>query len=371
MPTKKHCRLTADAERTQRAPTESELSAHCGHSGSPLTVEASGFAPLDRAGSGMNRAIALLAAAASLVISGPANSRRHPLPPSDFTGLWSSASLTELERPDDFKTLTIPEAQALAFEKIHRGKTPDIGDKDNPVGGPDSEWWETDFGLARIRGKARTSWIVAPANGKRPRNAADIAAGKASRELRKRGPDGPEARDSDERCLGFGGAGPPLENSGLNDNFQIVQAGDQLAIEAEWMHDVRTVRIGAGAVHPTSTMRVPNGDSIGHWEGKTLVIETTNFISAQVRAPDGAPGADMRVTERLTRLSPTELLYAFSVTNPARYSQTWSAEMLLHATKGPIYEYACHEGNYALEHMLSAARRLEGKSIDGVVAGSR
>ena len=317
----------------------------------------------------MKRLIVALASLAALGLSGPAASRVRYAPQPNLTGLWSSASLTGLERPDDFKSLTIPEAEALAFEKSHRGKTPDIGDKDNPVGGPDSEWWETDFGLARIRGQVRTSWIVAPADGKRPRNAADMAAGKAMRESRKRPPDGPESRDSDERCLGYGGAGPPLENSGLNDNFQIVQAGDQLAIEAEWMHDVRSVRIGLGAAHPPSSLRLPNGDSIGHWEGQSLVIETTNFIPAQVHAPDEDPAADMRVVERLTRVSRDELLYSYSVTNPARYTQTWRAEMLLHATKGPIYEYACHEGNYALEHILSAARRLEGKTIDGVAAG--
>ncbi|HEY0437506.1 MAG TPA: hypothetical protein VGC92_12770, partial [Phenylobacterium sp.] len=240
----------------------------------------------------------VMALMAGQALAGPPREAATRRP--DFTGLWSTASLTELERPDDFKTLTATEAEAAAYEKAHRGKIPDIGSKENPVGGPDSEWWELDVGLARIRGQARTSWIVSPADGQRPFTAAAKAANKARRDTMLTALDGPESRDSDERCLGYGGAAPPLENGGINDNFQIVQTGDQLAIQAEWMHDVRTVRIGPGETHLPASVRVPDGDSIGHWEGETLVIETTNFTPAEVRAPDGDPKADMRVVERLT-----------------------------------------------------------------------
>jgi hypothetical protein len=310
-------------------------------------------------------------ALAGLLAAGPASARGHGAghAPTDFTGVWTNASLTGLERPDDFKSLVATEAEASAFEKAHRGKPPTLGDPAVQVGGPESEWWELDVGLARIRGQIRTSWIVSPADGQRPFTTQAKTANKARRAGMLKDLDGPEARDQDERCLGWGGAGPPLDNGGVNDNFQIVQAGERLAIHAEWMHDVRTVRIDPAAVHPPSTMRVPDGDSIGHWEGEALVIETTNFTAAEVRAPDGDPRADMKVVERLTRVSPTELLYAFSVTNPARYTQTWRGEMLLRAAKGPIYEYACHEGNYGLANMLAATRRLEGKTIEGVAAG--
>ncbi|MFL5297028.1 MAG: hypothetical protein ACJ798_11670 [Phenylobacterium sp.] len=304
-------------------------------------------------------AVSALLAIAPLVTA--AGAQAGPRKAPDLTGLWTTASLTDLERPDDFKTLAITEAEAAKFEKAHRGKVPDIGDKDNPVGGPESEWWETDVGLARIRGQIRSSWIVSPADGKRPFNAAAKAARKTQRERNKLPPSDPEVRDIDERCLGMG-AGAPLSNGGLNDNLQIVQAGDTLAIETEWMHDVRVVRIGDARhvpAHPPMGIRLAGGDSIARWDGDTLVIETTNFSAFEVNAPDGDRNADMRIVERLTRLSPTEILYGFSVTNPARFTQTWQGEMVLHASKGPIYEYACHEGNYALPDMLSGARSLE------------
>jgi hypothetical protein len=296
--------------------------------------------------------------------AGVAEGRPHPpARPADLSGVWSTASLTDLERPDDFKALVATEAEAARFEKAHRGKVPDIGDKDNPVGGPESEWWETDVGLARIRGQVRTSWIVAPANGKRPFNAAAKAARMAVRARFKRPPENPEDRDTDERCFGVA-AGAPLANSGINDNLQFVQTPDQLLIYAEWMHDTRIVRIG-DAVHPPPAVRVAGGDSIGPWEGDALVVETTNFSADEVAAPDGDPAADMRVVERFTRTSPNEIAYAYSVTNPARFSQTWQVEMVLHPANGRIFEYACHEGNYGLFNMLAAARRLEGRRIEG------
>jgi hypothetical protein len=122
------------------------------------------------------------------------------------------------------------------------------------------------------------------------------------------------------------------------------------------------------ARHPPTGVRLPMGDSVGHWEGATLVVETTNFTPAVVRAPNGAAAADMRVVERFTRLSPNEIFYEYAVTNPARYVQTWRAEQVLHPANGRIYEYACHEGNYGLVNILAGARRLEGRKIDGLAA---
>ncbi len=318
-------------------------------------------------------ALALVAVAALLGPRANAGGHRAAHRPPNFSGLWTNNSLTELERPDDFKALVATDGEANAFEKANRGKPPAIGDKTNPVGGPDSEWWERDVSLARIRGQLRTSWIVSPADGALPFTPAARAANKATRSRQRVDLDGPESRDLDERCASIDAAGPPLNNGGLNDNFQFVQTPDHLVVSAEWMHAVRIVRLvseGNGdARHPPQAIRLPMGDSIGHWEGKTLTIETTNFRPQDVKAPDGDPRVDMRIVERLTRLSPTEILYAFTVSNPARYTQTWQAEMLLRTTKGPIYEYACHEGNYALAGMLAAARRLEGRTIDGVSAG--
>jgi len=153
-------------------------------------------------------------------------------------------------------------------------------------------------------------------------------------------------------------------NGGYDDNFMLVQTTDSVAILAEYMHDVRIVRLG-DAVHPPASVRRLMGDSIGHWEGDTLVIETTNFTRAEV-GDDAPPGADMTVIERLTRVSPSELFYEFQVHDPAEFIQPWRGEMILRATKGPIYEYACHEGNYALPSILSAGRQADAAKVAAV-----
>ncbi|HEY3948587.1 hypothetical protein [Phenylobacterium sp.] len=284
---------------------------------------------------------------------------KHP----DFTGLWTSASLTGMERPDDFKSLVVTEAEAAKYEKAHRGKPPDIppGDPDHAVGGVESEWWETDVGLARIRGQVRTSWIVAPADGQLPISPAAKAFFKARRETRKIDFDNPEGREASERCIETDGAGPPYQNGGYNDNLEMVLTGEHLVMHSEWMSSLRIVRLGAKD-HLPAAMRVPGGDSIAHWEGETLVVETTNFPARDVDDPKGDPKADMKTVERFTRVGPDELLYAFRVTNPAVFTQTWAGEMVLRRAVKPMYEYACHEGNYGLANMLAGARHVEAEA---------
>ncbi len=290
--------------------------------------------------------------------AGPVLARGAPAKHPDFSGIWSNASLTGLERDDAFKTLSVSETEAAAYEKKHRGKPPEPPPGEDDVGGVQSEWWETDVGLARIRGQIRTSWIVSPADGKQPFTAAADAEMKVRRAQRKVDFDNPEGRTTDERCLNTDAAGPPLQNGGYNDNYRFVQTPRELAIWAEYMHDVRVVRIG-GAGHPPPSLRMRMGDSIGRWEGDTLVIETTNFTPSEVDPLHPDTTADMRVVERLTRLASGEIFYAFQVTDPARYTQTWAGEMVFHATPGPIYEFACHEGNYGLSNMLAGARHEE------------
>lgn len=296
---------------------------------------------------------------AALCLTSPAGAEyrapRTPQGAPDFNGTWTNNSLTELERPDEFKALVVSEAEAAVFEKTWRGKPPEIKDE---VGGADSEWWDTDVGLARIRGAVRTSWIVAPADGQIPFTAAAKAANKALTARRKVDFDHPEIRDLGERCLGTGAAGPPLRNGGQSDNFKIVQTPDQIAVLTEYGGNLRIIRLG-DVRHPPAGVRLRMGDSIGRWEGETLVVETTNFSPVEVRAPAGDTRADMRVVERFTRISPTEFLYAFEVRNPARFAQSWQGEMVFRTLAAPIYEYACHEGNYSLPGILSGARQQE------------
>jgi hypothetical protein len=279
----------------------------------------------------------------------------------DLNGLWSSSSLTQLERDDAFKSLVVPDAEAKAYEAKHLGKPPEI--PNDVLGAADSEFWELNVGLARIRGQVRTSWITSPADGQLPFNAAAKAAHKKRRDLRRTTADDPEARDLGERCMDPSAAGPPLLNGGYNDNLQFVQTRDAVAISVEWDHDVRTIRLAPGAKHPPPSFRQWFGDSIGHWEGDTLVVETTNFTPHEIDAPNGDPAADQRVVERFTRTGPNEIFYEFAVTAPAAFVQTWRGEMILHTAKGPLYEFACHEGNYSLPNILAGARREEAGAV--------
>ena len=143
----------------------------------------------------------------------------------DLNGLWTNNSLTQLERDDAFKALVPPEAEVKAYEAKHLGRPPDI--PDDSIGAATSEFWETDIGLARIRGQARTSWITSTADGQLPYSASAKAERKARRERRKQGVfDGPESLALSERCLDHSASGPPLLNGGFNDNFRFVQTAD-------------------------------------------------------------------------------------------------------------------------------------------------
>jgi hypothetical protein len=322
----------------------------------------------------------MLAAAAALALIGTgAQAADYHAPKTSFgqpdlQGVWTNASLTSLERPPMFKSLTITEAQAKAFEQA-RAKMRAAADKPtdpnagappvaNDPGGYNAGWTDPGTTMGRIKGEVRTSWLTDPADGKLPYSADGRQT--FERVLKKARSDfgGPEIRPLGERCiLGFGSsAGPPMLNVLYNNNYQIVQSPGQVAIVVEMNHDVRTIRLNATS-HLPAAIRPWMGDSIGHWEGETLVVETTNFNPGESLRPYfGATmylSKDAKVTERFTRVSPTQILYQFAVEDPSVFSQTWRGEMPLNATKGPIYEYACHEGNYALPGILAGARQAE------------
>ena len=305
------------------------------------------------------RLLSLALACALLATSATAREAalRTPFGAPDLGGVWSNNSLTTLLRPPEFKSLRVTEEAAAAYEKTRLGKPP--MDPDDPVGGVESEWWETDVGLARIGGAARSSWLVAPENGRLPYTAAAREMRKARRERFKTDYSHPEIRTLGERCLSTEASGPPLMNGGYNDNYEIVQTPSEVLIVAEYMHDVRIVRLGPDARHPPAHVRRWNGDSIGRWEGDTLVIETTNFTPAEVDAPNGDPKADMRVIERLRRSGRGELHYVFRVENPAVFIVPWQGEMTFRPG-GRIYEFACHEGNYSLGNILAGGRAQDG-----------
>lgn len=287
----------------------------------------------------------------------PRDAYGHP----DLGGLWTSTSLTDLQRPANFKTLTVSDAEAKAYEQRRPGEfsNTDIDD----IGGRQSEadFWDPGATLARIDGKARTSWIVEPADGKLPFSPAGLAA-RARERAAHTDPANPETRSASEQCLlgGWAAAGPPMINAPYSNQYQIVPTRDAVAIHMEAVHDVRIVRLGAGD-HLPAGIRPWMGDSIGRWEGETLVVETTNFNPGDaLKIPtDLYISKDARVVERFTRTGPDALTYEFTVDDPATYLRPWRAQMVFRISKGPIYEYACHEGNYSLPGILAGARREE------------
>ena len=224
------------------------------------------------------------------------------------------------------------------------------------MGQDESETYDGEgLALAHVGQEIRTAWIVDPVDGRLPFTAGGRARAQAPPTL-----DGPERRTNQERCLLMPSAGPPMTNGLYNNNLQIVQTKDHLVIVMEMIHDVRVIPIGR-ATHGSVSQWM--GDSVGWWEGETFVIETTGMTPGQAQRsyPLGRlyVSSEAVVIERLRRISPTQLLYSYSVADPANYTQVWRGEMPLIATKGPMYEYACHEGNYSLPNILAGARLQE------------
>jgi hypothetical protein len=314
---------------------------------------------------GLALALAGTAAAAERPYHAPRNALGQP----DLSGLWTNSSLTMLQRPPIFKALVATDAEAAMMEAGFKSligdlASPDPIDPNKPAPAvvkeaPQADFLEMDLHLARIDGQMRSSWIVEPANGRLPFTDAGKAAAKAARAETF---DGPEGRPLTERCLTAVGSpdGPPMMNTGFNANYLIVQSPGFITIEIEMNHDVRVIRMGERA-HLPASIRPWLGDSVGWWEGETLVVETTNLHDTYVAALGGgfAYSAQAKLTERFTRTARNQLIYEFTVDDPAMFKQPWRAQMPMRPTAGPIYEYACHEGNYSLPNALTGARAEE------------
>jgi hypothetical protein len=293
------------------------------------------------------------ALAFSLLAFGASAAERHP----DLEGVWSYAWITTLERPSAFTDLELSEAQAQAFEAGHTGvPEPATG---GPVGQDTSEWWDMGGKVGRIAGRARSSWIVEPANGKLPYSPAGLAALAAARAAAGR-PDNPETRPAPERCLmGLGGTSlPPMQNASYNGQLRIVQTPGNVVVLTEMNVGPRIIALGDGRHEPGAAW---SGRSVGRWEGATLVVETTDFHrGTEWRTPSPLYiSAAGRVTERFTKVGPDEIRYAYSVDDPATFTQVWRGEMPLRRSRQPMFEFACHEGNYSLAGILGGAREQE------------
>ena len=291
----------------------------------------------------------------------------HPV----LEGHWTNTSLTALERPKDLTTLVVSEEQALRAAQVRNQATDRDSAPTDPsspapaagrdVGGYNAFWTDTGTSFAKINGEYRSSWLVDPADGKLPYTEAGRKIFVAGFNQQRTATSDPELRSLGERCLlGFGSsAGPPMLNVSYNNNYQIVQTPNDVVLYSEMIHDARVVRMNA--THQPASMRRWMGDPVGHWEGDTLVIETTNSHPQEsMRVFYGQSlyiSKDAKITERLTRISDRELLYRFEVDDPSIYSQTWRAEMIFNASDAQSYEYACHEGNYSMAGILAAGRK--------------
>ena len=277
----------------------------------------------------------------------------HP----DLQGIWTNATLTRVERPQEFETTsTVADADARAYE------TKEESQFVSAARVSDAEVLFIDRGLelVRIGGVKRTSLIVDPPDGKVPFRSPAVR--KLSAELQNYigyDSDNVKARPLPERCLigvGASGApgGPPMMPVLYNNNYQIVQTADHVVILVEMVHDARIVRMNN--THPLANVRQWFGDSIGYWEGETLVVDTTNFTN---KTRFYASSETLHVVERFTRTDANTILYRATMDDPATFSKPWTVEFPLVRTIGPIYEYACHEGNYALSGILGGARERE------------
>ncbi len=300
-------------------------------------------------------AAAVAALCASVALAGQSGVPRAPDGHPDLQGVWDYATMTPLERPKELagrRFFTKAEADAFTrgsaerllngLPKIEQQLNADlIGDLATGEEGP-------------LDPSMRTSLIVAPSNGRMPLTKKALALRAARRKAAQAPPDGPEAMRLSDRCLPDV-AGPPLLPTSYNNNIQIVQTADYLMIETEMIHDARIIPLD-GRPHLPPTLREWNGDSRGRWQGDTLIIDTTNFRSVSSL---GAATAALRVLERLTPLDERSLLYEFTVTDRAAFTQPWSGAYTIRRTDSLIYEFACHEGNYSIAGMLRGARAQE------------
>jgi hypothetical protein len=294
----------------------------------------------------------------------------------DLQGNWSSATITPLSRPRGQGPVLTPEEverlEGTAAGYLERVSQPSDPDRVAPpvggdgsvgaagmVGGYNGIYIDRGDKVAVVYGEPRSSLITMPADGRMPsRTPESRERAQEARALRRQFGqyDHPEVRPVAERCLiSFGSnAGPPmLPNGFYNNNYTIVQTPDHVLIMAEMVHDARIIKIGDGPRLPDH-MRPWMGDSWGHWEGDVLVVETTNLHPLQQFS-----SAEMKVTERFSRMSEDALLYEFAIDDPSTYTEPWGGQVPMKALNGQVYEYACHEGNYALSNILSGARYQE------------
>ena len=278
--------------------------------------------------------------------------QRTPWGDPDISGMWSYASLTPLQRPERLgeKEFYTPEEAAQIFANTQQ----DVADRPGDVGSYNYQW----FDRGEVSADFRTSLIVEPSNGRLPVNEATIASQRERAEyLREHSADSWLDRTNWDRCITYHGV--PAVSSGYNNSYHIVQNQDFVAIHVEMIHDVRIIPIdGRPQLH--DNIRQWNGDSRGYWDGDTLVVRTANYSDkTRHRFPSSR---NTIAVERFRRVGEDMIDYSFTIEDPTVYDQSWTAvRPMPRLADYKQYEYACHEGNYAMGGILRGARLLEGE----------
>lgn len=282
----------------------------------------------------------------------------HP----DLEGIWTNSTRTPFERPAELAGKPfLTEQEATAYEQ----RILTQGNRDRRDGGAATDvaraynqlFFDQGDKLSRIRNRIPTSIIVDPADGRIPPLTAEAQA-RLERErayARLHPADRAQDRSLTERCIYWATAGPPMLPGPYNNLYQIYQTPGVVTILSEMIHEPRIVPLD-GRPHLPAAIRLWTGDPRGHWDGDTLVIETTNFND---RTQFRGASRNLKVTERLTRVDAKTILYRFTIDDPDTFTKPWTGELPLIAAQGPIYEYACHEGNQALIDILAGARAEE------------
>ena len=297
----------------------------------------------------------------------------------DLQGVWDYRTITPLERPLALGTKEFfTDEEAANFEKDENRRQnrdlidPEKGGGQYPAGGvvPYNEFWY-DRG-DKVVGTKRTSLIVDPPNGRLPawtpegkKRAEQRAEASRQDQLGHPRADSWEDRPLGERCLMGANAGPPITPAAYNNNIQLFQTPEHVAIVNEMIHETRIIPLDG---RPHGHVPQWKGDSRGHWEGDTLVVDTTNFKRETSLV---GSSANMHLIERFTRTGPNTLLYEFTVDDPTTWTRPWTAALPMLKTDVPIYEYACHEANYAMSGILAGARAAEKAAQEAAKKGTK
>jgi hypothetical protein len=297
----------------------------------------------------------------------------------DLQGVWNFATLTPLQRPGELAGKEFfTDREAAEFEKSELVRR-DEDRRDDFVQGVTNGtqvtadvaraynqfWW--DYGTKVVSTK-RTSLVIDPPDGKIPSLTADGKKRQAALAAVREGiATGPEDRSPSERCILNGKAGPPILPAGYNNNIQIVQSPGYVAIYNEQIHDVRIIPVD-GRAHLDKQLTEWMGDSTGRWDGNTLVVDTVNFNG---KVAFQGSGERLHLIERFTRGDANNMVYEFTVDDPASFTRPWTVQLPMIKVQDQIYEYACHEGNYGMFGILNSARTTERSATETAKKGSK